>query len=243
MIDLNSASFPHGTSFGFAHGCRSRGGCLFHESAHYLTCAEAAAARRRDFAVARLPEWLPVARDVLDTGETNRGDNRAGRALVHGTTWGYQRGCRSPRDCPEWRAGRLSCTEARQRYAIVYRTERAEGRGTTITHGTSNGYLLGCRNSALCPGGQSGETCSEARSRYRRDRARMLAPAVRPPLVNATAATQKIRQWVEDGMSLRRIATLTGVGRTTIAALADPGRSGRTEIADTTCQRILDLER
>ena len=54
------ATIAHGSPAGYDLGCKSAGGCPNHGSAEWLTCKEAAAARRGDFALTKLPLDEPI---------------------------------------------------------------------------------------------------------------------------------------------------------------------------------------
>ncbi|MDQ4215852.1 hypothetical protein [Microbacterium capsulatum] len=136
----------------------------------------------------------------------------------------------------------MTCAEARRRYTQAYASRRATGSGTPIEHGTSNGYLLGCRDRLTCPGDGDGTTCSEARARYREGRARAAGIAPRVESVDARVAAAKVRELSAGGLSLRRIAALTGCGRTTIADLITGGASSTRKITPATLSRILALD-
>jgi len=124
-------------------------------------------------------------------------------------------------------------TAPRQR-DVPRRLER-EGRTPTPVHGTTTGYLKGCRGDA-CPRGVNGLTCREVRNAARRDRARRLGIRPRPRSVSAEPAAQRIEELKAAGLSLRGIARLTGIGHTTITNIA----CGQiAEIWPTTCARIL----
>lgn len=230
----------HGSPAGHEQGCRGRGACRFDESSEFLTCTEAAIARRADFALGRLPATQPIPR-VLRSGAAPPSRTRVseGTEEVHGTTWGYQRGCRDSRACPNWRRGKVTCAEARRRYISQYGTGRMRGRGTAVAHGTSNGYLLGCRDPRTCPGDDTGRSCSVARADYRRELARAAGIAPRSETISSEEAARRVRAWVESGISIRRIALLTGCGRTTIAELADEARCHRPRVSIATMQKIL----
>jgi hypothetical protein len=215
--------------------------CEFHGSQDFLTCAEAAIARRSDYSLGRLPEDQPLPR-ARPAGAAERPEPQPGAAPhtpVHGTTWGYQRGCREDRTCPHWRRGKVTCAEARRAYLRSYTSDRLAGRGSPLEHGTSNGYLMGCRDARLCPGDGAGLSCSAARSAYRRDLARAAGIAPRAETVDAQEAARAVRSWLDEGQSVRAIAARTGVGRTTIAALAQPEPSGRRRLTPSTMKRIL----
>lgn len=118
---------PHGSFVGYESGCRSNGGCPNHRSPRYLTCAEAATARRSDYAVSRLPPEAPVPRQPIVPPRT-RGNTptpksaqqprttspRVKKPLVHGTATGYLKGCRSRDECPGNDDG-VTCNQARNR--------------------------------------------------------------------------------------------------------------------------------
>lgn len=122
-----------------------------------------------------------------------------------------------------WGSEGHTCAAARREYAREYRARRLRGEGRPIEHGTSNGYLLGCRDE--CPGGADGMTCSEARARLRRTTARAAGIPERETLIDATPAVEIVRDLRSRGHSLRGIARLTGAERTTILALADAAPS------------------
>ncbi|MFB7893648.1 helix-turn-helix domain-containing protein [Microbacterium sp. NPDC056044] len=231
---------PHGSPAGYDLGCRGRGQCAFQGSPDYLTCVEAATARRADFAVSRLPPTQPLLRESTTTATLLAPEHNSHRTgPVHGTTWGYQRGCRSNAACPNWRRGGVTCTEARRRYIAEYGARRVKGGGATIAHGTSNGYLLGCRDTRSCPGDARGKTCSTARAEYRRDLARAAGIPPRPESIDSAEATRLVRRLLETGLSIRQIARAAGCGRTTIADVADPKRSNRTRVSLQTMRKIV----
>ncbi len=120
----------HGSVVGYESGCRSNGGCPNHRSPRYLTCAEAATARRSDYAVSRLPPETPVPRQPIVPPRTDRRTPeprsapqprtlapRAKKPLVHGTATGYLKGCRSRDRCPGDDDG-VTCNEARNGYRL-----------------------------------------------------------------------------------------------------------------------------
>lgn len=149
-------------------------------------------------------------------------------ASRHGTMRGYRRGCHHDRDCPHWAQGRVTCSEARRRYVTDYRARRTSGYGVAILHGTSRGYLTGCRDREKCPGDDSGMTCPDARNRHKLAVARAAGTLPRQDSVDATVATERVRAWQRNGISLRTIARLTGVGRSTIGILAAGSRGDST---------------
>ena len=230
---------PHGSPAGYSQGCRTRAMCPHGQGSEFLSCAEAAIRRRGDYRLSHLPAHQPLPRPLLTEPAT---PTKTAVREVHGTPWGYARGCRDTRACPNWARGGMTCPEARRRYMQTYTARRAAGTGTPIEHGTSNGYLLGCRNPATCPGDTTGQTCTDARSRYRQQLARAAGIAPRTESIDARAAATRIRELRALGLSLRHISTLTGTGRTTIAQLTGEGKTMRTRITPTTLDRILAID-
>ncbi len=203
---------PHGSPLGYERGCRARGGCANHGSPDLLTCVEAWAARNGDFSLAGHPSYIPIRRDTRTPVHTEP-------ELVHGTLWGYRRGCRSKAVCPENFRGATTCTDARRNYFSSYRAARLAGEGVPLKHGTAGGYYLGCRVDTSCPGDQNGRTCTAARAEYRRTRARRDG---QDPVGNVPCKTaaQLVQSFISEGTSIREIARRTGCGRTTIGRLA-----------------------
>lgn len=228
----------HGSPAGFAAGCRSRGGCPHAGSETTLTCVDASIARRRDYEFARLPatQVLPRSREE----PTAKAGPLQGPTEVHGTWWGYRRGCTSDHGCPNWELGRVTCAEARRRYVAKWKASRREGTGRSIEHGTSNGYLLGCRD--RCPGDGQGMTCSDARTRYKLERARAAGVHPRDELVPADEIVRVLRQWVNAGRSIRSIARATGCGKSTLTALLTSSPARNTRVTPTTARRIMLAE-
>jgi hypothetical protein len=132
----------------------------------------------------------------------------------------------------------VTCVDARRAYYAAYHSSRREGTGTPLTHGTSGGYLAGCRNDGSCPGDPNGTTCSEARRRYRRDRARRAGTGPPPTSVDAAAAAAAIARLTAEGWSLRRIARDAGIGKGTVSDIA-AGR--RPLILENTALRLQSL--
>ena len=93
--------------------------------------------------------------------------------------------------------------------------------GGAISHGTSRGYLTGCRRRDECPRSEQGLSCVEARNRAQLKRARARGVPQRPAAVDASPAAERIDQWRNDGLSLREIARMSGVGHTTITNVAN----------------------
>lgn len=94
---------------------------------------------------------------------------------VHGTVYGFARGCKQPEDCPKTAVGEKSCAEVRHDYYADYRAKRKAGQGPPIQHGTPTGYQMGCTDRSSCPsaiaGGISCSDASLAAERGRRRRA------------------------------------------------------------------------
>lgn len=229
---------PHGSPAGFEQGCTTALGCPNLGSAEVLTCVDAATRRRGDWSLRRLPldQPLRVLQDVAPTPHAEQPE-------VHGTPWGYRRGCRDRSSCPNWRRGGFTCTDARARYLEDYRRRRVSGEGSSIEHGTLAGYHAGCRDEARCGGAALGTTCSEARRRYKLERARRAGIRPAPLVDDPTAAARAVQRWAGSGRSIREIARMTGVARDTVLALAEHDRSGSPRrFTTTTVQRVLAVE-
>ena len=219
----HAGAFPHGSPKGYELGCRSRGGCPYHRATTTLTCVEAAIAARGDGILAMLPADQPLPRrsTVLPTSRSFDEQPVAGES--HGTVWRYRQGCRDATRCPHWRLGRVTCAEARRRYFADYHARRRTGRGTPIRHGTSAGYLSGCTSEEGCPRDARGCSCREARTEYRRRRAR--AQGIQPPAstVPADEAVRLVTELAQLPLTGREIARIAGVGRSTVARLMKAG--------------------
>lgn len=239
----------HGTPAGYAQGCRSRGGCQHHGSSVILTCVDAHIARHADFRLSRLPATTQVRRVVVTAAPSvppSPSEADAGPAValpVHGTVWGYRRGCHGHRECPQWRTGLRTCVEAKRLYVTEYAKNRGCGHGAPIAHGTPAGYFAGCRDRVACTGDASGVTCADARNSHRRTSARRAGTPERETPVDAADVASRIAAWRAQGYSLRRIAQLTGVGRSTVMAIAGgiDQRSSRSRITSATLSAILAL--
>lgn len=240
---------PHGSPAGHDEGCRLPAHCPRHDDPDWLTCAEAAVRRRSDYRVGKLPPEQPVPRVSVASPPPAVEAPRAAHTRdpepapeVHGTPWGYQRGCHDDRLCPNWALGRQTCAGARRRYLDGWRSGRLGGRGAPVEHGTSNGYLLGCRDARSCPGGDTGATCPEARTAYRRECARAAGIAPRAETLSAAAAAERVREWRRQGRSIREISALTGCGRTTIGDLGSDDPTRRRRVTARTMRLILNAE-
>lgn len=226
---------PHGSPAGYDAGCRSKGGCAHDAASALLTCVEAAQRRRGDFMLARLPADVPLPRHEAPDATTGSGRDAS---EVHGTSWGYRRGCRSPYACPNWRTGSPTCADARAQYVRSWSQRRRNASDAQSMHGTSAMYLLGCRDPQLCPGDEQGRTCTQARREYRLQLRSTKGKMPKQEHVDAGFAKRRIEAWLADGCSIREIARRTGCGRSTIAAIARPENSGRTRISPQTLRRI-----
>lgn len=92
---------------------------------------------------------------------------------VHGTVYGFARGCKQPEDCPMTAVGKKSCAEVRHAYYADYRAKRKVGQGPPIQHGTATGYQMGCTDRSSCPSAIAGGTsCSDASLAAERGRRR-----------------------------------------------------------------------
>ncbi|WP_424936904.1 MULTISPECIES: hypothetical protein [Bacteria] len=232
----------HGSVQGYENGCRSRGGCAYGPDDGYLSCAEAAIARRSDWRLAGLPTNQPIPRrkpapaPQRAAAPVRRSEPvRVAEPVivepkeVHGTTWGYRRGCTTDRGCPHWRLGRVTCRQARREYVREYKRRRIEGNGKPIEHGTNRGYLSGCQDESRCPNQRTGTTCAEARRAYKRERSYDAGARPRVLVEPDQGVREVLVSLQEAGWSLRRIASSAGVGLTTVCAIA---RSGGTDGAD-----------
>ncbi len=278
------ATIAHGSPAGYDLGCKSAGGCPNHGSAEWLTCKEAAAARRGDFALTKLPLDEPISRKALEipkapkrvaptptattaptetapkparaiaakparipapksprhapasraaaqapvlrSTETIRTPRRATqpkaripREEVHGTVYGWRRGCRTAEDCPSALAGGKSCTEVKREYYADYRAARRAGAGPEIKHGTASGYQLGCHDRATCPGGTDGTTCPDASLEAERRRRRARGIPEQRTVVDSKPAIEHIAALRAAGMPITEIISRSGVGRTAIRTL------------------------
>lgn len=82
-----------------------------------------------------------------------------------------------------------------------------------IPHGTRRGYDLGCRQAC----------CREARRVYENARRRKHLYG-RPPLVPAAPVRVHVHRLVTNGIPVRRVASLAGVGESTVRRLLDGHR-------------------
>jgi hypothetical protein len=209
----------HGSPAGFDAGCGTRASCPNHGSPTTLTCAEAVVRRRGDYEAGRLPRDQPLLRGL--TVNRSARSQAGARASAHGTPWGYQRGCRVRQDCPNWLAGRITCADARRQYLADYKRRRREGTGSAPAHGTIAGYSAGCHDPAACP--QPETSCTVAWRAYKLRRSREAGARARDT-VDPHEARIAVLGMRERGHSVRAIAELAGVGRTTIGDLLRGGR-------------------
>lgn len=236
-MSAQSGQALHGSPARYAQGCRSSLECPNHGSTELSTCFAAAIRRRADWRVRRLPleQQLPASLDAEPPAVHRDGTAQP----VHGTSWGYRRGCRERHACPNWARGRITCPDARRAYLEHYRRRRLDGDGSSIVHGTLAGYDAGCRDEERCPADDAGVTCSAARRRYKLERAR--AAGVRPvsSAADPERAARRVRRWLTAGRSMRSIARATEVSRTTVVALASLDSSGSRRFSDEVVERIL----
>lgn len=139
---------------------------------------------------------------------------------VHGTVWGWRRGCHDASTCPNVTKGLPSCSQAHDDYYSSYRQRIRKGEGPTVTrHGTASGYQLGCHDRATCPGDEHGLTCPDASLAAERRRARERGIPPRRPTVSSEPARQHLEELRAAGMTLQEIIAATGVGRTALRTL------------------------
>lgn len=312
-LEILSAAITHGSPAGYQAGCRSEGGCPNHGSRDFLTCSEAAIARRRDFAISKLPPDQAIPRTATKLERTQRvtvtapdttasKKPRRPRATniappvkrqpspptkptqapvpepepeikhgtlegywqggcyrddlcpadptcaavnlshatgreppaprkhtpkkprtphqpVHGTVYGFARGCKSESECPNVATGGPSCSEARRAYYREYTARRRAGAGPALKHGTPSGYQLGCHSRETCPGGPDGLTCADASLAAERDRRRRAGIPEQIARVDSAPAIAHLAALREQGMSIPAIVAASGVSRRGIRTL------------------------
>lgn len=103
------------------------------------------------------------------------------------------------------------------------------------------GYSLGCRVTEECPQDSAGITCSDARAAYSASRARSEGIGPRAATADAAAAAQRIQQLIAAGFSLRAIAQMADVGRTTITSIHLLGLTSGKRIEIAIEKKILSL--
>lgn len=210
----------HGSPAGYLAGCRSRGGCAHHESTTYLTCAEAYVAAKGDRRLASLSATIPVPRDPAGLARLLQEAQR-----VHGSPYGYERGCRTRETCPNHSRGLTTCVEAHVAYRRDWLARRRAGQGRPIPHGTPAGYLAGCRIEADCPA-PMGLTCAAARRAERRAE-RHSTPQYTFVVSDVTGLAKAIDAVTAGGkLSLREVARRSGIGRSTVIRIVRAGERG-----------------
>lgn len=229
----------HGSSGGHEAGCLTARMCPNDGSTGWLTCAEAAIRRRGDYRWFSYPRHLAMPRSDTEAAFLAALTTSNKRSYVHGTIWGYARGCRDGAGCPN--AARKSCFEARREYVVDWRQARRQGVGRPIEHGTTRGYGSGCRGDASCPGGEGGVTCLQAQRAYKLERARTRGVHEVQLADNVQEAAAHVRRLLSGGVSIRELARLSGVGRTTLGELARYGSGGRAAFTSSTAERVLSL--
>ena len=100
-----------------------------------------------------------------------------------------------------------------------------------IPHGTRRGYDLGCRQAC----------CREARRVYENARRRKHLYG-RPPLVPAAPVRVHVHRLITNGLPVRRVACLAGVGESTVRRLLD-GHRGQPlrSLHPQTAQRLMSV--
>lgn len=242
MNDATSAggiALAHGSSDGHETGCLTARMCPNENSTEWLTCREAAIRRRGDYRWSSFPRGLAMPRSDSEEALRAALAATAKQAPVHGTIWGYARGCRNTTACPS--AARKSCLDARREYLRNWRQARNAGSGRPVEHGTPRGYGSGCTAAAACPGDTNGTTCIQAQRAYKLKRARERGVRETPLANNVREAAERVSQLISSGVSIRELARLSGVGRTTLGELAKYGSGGRTAYTSSTAERILRI--
>lgn len=173
---------------------------------HVTSAAQAAAAvKQLSEPPARRPRPKPAAKAV--------------RPPVHGTDYGWQRGCKTDEGCPNSSAGGTSCLQAHLAYHREYRRARKAGSGPSINHGTPHGYQLGCHDRTQCPGGPEGTTCADASLAQERRRRREAGIAPAKPLTPSAPAVEHIAKLRAAKLSIAAIVTASSCSRTAIRSL------------------------
>lgn len=108
---------------------------------------------------------------------------------------------------------------------------------SAIVHGTSAGYLRGCRDDANCPH-DGDQSCREARNASRRMSARARGVKQKEAVVDAAPLQTCLRTAVEQGSSLRALARHAGIGHTTMNNIA---RGVYSEIRASTARKVLHV--
>jgi hypothetical protein len=235
-----SSTPVHGSPAGYEAGCRTRVACPHQSSASMLTCAEASVRRRADYQAAALPPDQPLLRHPLAApAVVDAPEPASGRPPKHGTPWGYQRGCRVRTECPHWRAGRLTCADARRAYFEEYKRRRRADDAGGLVHGTTAGYSSGCHDASRCPRGEDRRSCADAWRAYKRRKAR--EAGVRPVrTADPHLAREAVLALRARGHSIREISAMSGVGRTTLGEMLRAGsRQEARRFTEDVIQRVI----
>lgn len=219
---MNGTTAIHGSPSGYTNGCRTRSSCQMGADGPYLSCTEAYIAHARDYTLSKRPPTQRIGRGrqlsnaaIEATPSADHPSAPKPSGPVHGTTWGYRRGCVDSSACPHWVLGKMTCADAKREYSRAYARARRSGQGTPIAHGTIGGYHLGCRAPEACPRSEAGISCHEARRARRSAQVRSDGSAS-SQLRDSAEVRQVISRALESGLSVREIARLAGVGRSTI---------------------------
>jgi hypothetical protein len=86
-------------------------------------------------------------------------------------------------------------------------------------------------------------TCADARNSHKRALARRAGTPAREIPIDAADAATRVAAWRAQGYSLRKIAQLTGVARSTVMAIAagTEERSSQSRITSATLSAILSI--
>ena len=227
--------FAHGSPYGYSLGCRSRAGCRWRSTDAYFSCAESRVARAGDIHLRTLPPNVPIPRDSARQLQVI-----AEAARIHGTSYGFARGCRSDEACPNYLSSDQTCVQARRSYHKTYLQERSGGQHKTIEHGTTRGYNSGCRDAKACPA-ETGLSCTAARRLERQRESSTFALQPRT-LVEVSELGALIEHLVGTGMSERQIARRLGVGRTTVGCIrAAVARGDTPTVARATLRKLVSI--
>lgn len=146
--DLLEDGVPHGTTAGYDAGCRSLGGCPGKDGRWAQTCTAAKSRSRMEFgyskAVAKGREVELLEREVEARLKPTAVPAEVARAKAS------QRKQQGVPAQPVVEAAEVAANAA-------------------FRHGTTWGYARGCKDSATCPRGADGRSCTEAQNEYQRE--------------------------------------------------------------------------
>lgn len=145
----------HGTTLGYAAGCRSLGGCPGKDGPYGQSCMDA---RRR-----QMGEW-PYARAVANGREVELLAREVEERTAPPSS--------SPKVAQAKRAQRKNQGLPAAAAADVeepVEVAPVEAPAPDLKHGTTWGYARGCRTAEACPKGADGRSCVQAQNEYQRE--------------------------------------------------------------------------